>query len=291
MRSKRYQHGFIQFLPLIAAGIGAAASHINANKNNNANEAMSREQMQFNADEAEKNRAFSASQASELRDWQAGQASDQRSWSENMSATSYQRAVGDMSRAGLNPMLAYSQGGAPMPQASAPSGAMGSGSAASYSNIPQRHNAVQAGLASAAAAAQVANIDADTKLKEAQAAREVSSAGNLEANTKDILYKLQEKVPEEIRELRSRQGTQFWSQMVDAARTEVLKLEKQVVGEKINTQVAETEYVKIKTLLNKLAEPQARNAANAQDSWWMRNISPYLPDALKSGVLLDRAIR
>lgn len=39
----------------------------------------------------------------------------QRSWEEEMSNTSYQRAMADMQKAGVNPMLSYSQGGATTP--------------------------------------------------------------------------------------------------------------------------------------------------------------------------------
>lgn len=90
---------------------------------------------------------------------------EQMDFQERMSSTSYQRGVKDMMAAGLNPMLAYSQGGA-----SAPMGAM-----------PQVQNVLGAGVSSAAqglqmvsAIQQMAKSEADIKLVEAQAKRTAS---------------------------------------------------------------------------------------------------------------------
>lgn len=51
----------------------------------------------------------------EGREFEAGQVQKQMDWQELMSSTAYQRATADMRKAGLNPILAYQQGGSSTP--------------------------------------------------------------------------------------------------------------------------------------------------------------------------------
>lgn len=90
----------------------------------------------------------------------AQQASQQMDFQREMSSTAYQRAVTDMKAAGLNPMLAYSQGGA-----ITPGGAMAT---MQNSTASAAANASQA-LQLRQVIASTENVRADTALKNSQA--------------------------------------------------------------------------------------------------------------------------
>jgi len=100
--------------PLLGAGIGAIGnifggmmSSAGAANQNQQSLQLAREQMQFSAQQAQR----------------------QMDFQERMSNSQYQRGMADMKLAGLNPILAYQQGGA-----SAPTGAAGSSAGANFVN-------------------------------------------------------------------------------------------------------------------------------------------------------------
>lgn len=92
---------------------------------------------------------------------------EQMAFQERMSSSAYQRAVADMQKAGLNPMLAYSQGGA-----SSPVGSM-----------PQVQNAMGAALSGAAQAASVMQGLQQIKFSEAQTEKTLAEAARTKAET------------------------------------------------------------------------------------------------------------
>lgn len=220
-------------------------------------------------------------------------AEDQMEFQMMMSSTAYQRAVKDMQKAGLNPMLAYQQGGA-----STPGGAM-----------PVIGNKVAAGMNSAATAAQVQNVSADTEKKEAEA-RNVdadtelkrtmipltmqqtltsgSSAGHLEAMRDNIRQEMQ-LFPMKWRKTEWEARSAEHKEDVDRLHSYKARWEERDYA-KLNV-ANEAAMLASKARLLGLEIPKAVNEAAAEASTFKKEVSPYLNDVGKlsgTGLRLNR---
>lgn len=194
----------------------------------------------------------------------ARMAREQMNFQREMSNTSWQRAVTDIKAAGLNPALAYGQGGATSP----------AGQTATMQNTAG--NAIN----SAAAVAQsVANIE----LTKAQAAKVNAEADIIRSGRQTTLAKLTSEATsaQHAAQLAGLMSEPTWREKwldVDfkhqtfAMRVEQIKRALDLIRSRANEtdSRAAKQWLEVPTLYNK---------AQAEKTAWKRYVTPYLGDA------------
>lgn len=149
---------------------GALISRRGQRDANETNVELQRETNAFNAEQAQINREFARQERGYAQEFNAAQADINRQFQEDLVNTSYQRAVNDLEQAGLNPMLAYQQGGAASAPGNMATSSPGHGSAAS--GVMTRVENENAGFASAAnvaiTMAQLERMQAETEKVKAE---------------------------------------------------------------------------------------------------------------------------
>lgn len=271
----------------ISPALGGYLSYQGANSANEANERMFNTGLSWAGGEANRTREFNALESARNRDWQAWQASLNRNYATDMSNTSWQRGVADMKKAGINPMLAFSKGGASTPTVGSGPGGQGSSGIPGYS-LSRMENALGAGVNSALAAATTGAMVDRTKAETDRIRMEtLLTEAQIPRTRQDTLTSAS---AEELNIARRANASLEYNKMLReidllSEHINVRKEDVQIAKENVRNAYltgknieANTSNTRMNTLLNSLDEQKKRNEAEAEKTPWKRNVSPFLGD-------------
>lgn len=186
-------------------------------------------------------RDYQEGQQDSANQFNSAQAQINRDFQERMAGTQYQRAVEDMRKAGLNPMLAYSQGGNASPAGSQASYPVSAGP--SHLSAASAHRSADAAQVSSAASASQAATAA--KLGDATVSKVKQEVTNLETDNlrvKAVIQNLGEEYQLLVKEGYNK--TEVGNQLratVDKLRAEVPYIHSQAFLNEARTLLTETE--------------------------------------------------